>query len=105
MKAKAKIALTLVTAALASGIMVAQDAPERPQRPGGPGFRPMIPVMAVLDANKDGSLDAQEIANAPAALQTLDKNGDGILSREELHPRRPEGPRGPGGGRPPGQPQ
>ena len=98
MKTQTKIALTLLTAALGSGILVAQDAPDRPDRPERPGrgFRPpMPPVMAALDANKDGTLDAQEIANASAALLKLDKNGDGVLTREELHPGgRPGGPRG-----------
>jgi hypothetical protein len=65
--------------------------------------------MAVLDANRDGVLDETEIANASKALLTLDKNGDGKLTQEELRPPRPEGadgPRGPRGeGRPPGGPQ
>jgi len=40
-------------------------------------------------------IDANEIANAPAALKTLDKNGDGQLTPDEyLGPRPP--------GRPPG---
>jgi hypothetical protein len=72
---------------------VAQDAPkgERPAgaRPGGQ--RPMPPLYAALDANKDGVIDATEIANASAALKTLDKNNDGQLTREELMPPRPQG--------------
>jgi hypothetical protein len=45
--------------------------------------------MVALDANKDGELDATEIANASAALKTLDKNGDGKLSADELMPPHP----------------
>jgi hypothetical protein len=62
------------------------------------------PVMAVLDANKDRKLDAEEIANASAALKKLDKNGDGELTDEELFPVRPDGfrPDGRSGGE--GQP-
>ncbi len=59
--------------------------------PDGAGKRPVPPVMAALDKNGDGSLDATEIAGASAALATLDKNGDGKLTREELRPARPEG--------------
>lgn len=66
-----------------------------PGGPGGPGHRPPPPpVMVVLDANHDGVIDAAEIANASAALLTLDKNGDGQLTREELRPPRPEGDAG-----------
>ncbi len=31
-------------------------------------------------------IDADEIANAPAALKALDKNGDGQLTADELRP-------------------
>lgn len=72
--------------------------PEGPDRgqggqdgPGGPGQRPMPPLIAALDANHDGVIDADEIANAPAALKKLDKNGDGKLTMDELRPPRPEG--------------
>ena len=73
----------------------------RPPRDGagpeGAGKRPVSPVMAALDKNDDGSLDATEIAGASATLATLDKSGDGKLTREELRPARPEG--APEGGR------
>ena len=36
-------------------------------------------------------IDAEEIANASKALKTLDKNGDGKLTQDELRPPRPEG--------------
>jgi hypothetical protein len=49
--------------------------------------------MMVLDANHDRKLDAEEIANASAALKKLDKNGDGQLTEEELFPPRPDGDR------------
>jgi EF hand len=64
-----------------------------------------MPIMAALDKNSDGTLDAQEIAGASAALKTLDKNGDGKITPDELRPQRPDGGRGPGGpGGPGGQP-
>ena len=45
--------------------------------------------MLALDVNHDGVIDAGEIANAPAALKTLDKNDDGKLTQDELRPSRP----------------
>ena len=49
-------------------------------------------VLATLDANHDGVIDAGEIANASQALKSLDKNADGRLSREELRRGRPTRP-------------
>jgi hypothetical protein len=87
----------ILTALLATSALtaIAQDATtgapagDRPHRgPGGPGHRPP-PIVAALDANKDGVIDASEIASAPAALAKLDKNADGQLTADELHPARP----------------
>lgn len=111
--------LTLVATLLALGtsamLAVAQDnnndAPPgggRPDQrgPGMNGHRPPVPaIIRALDANHDGVIDADEIANASAALKTLDKNGDGKLTMQEaMGPRppmrggRPDGHRmGPGG--------
>jgi hypothetical protein len=67
--------------------------------PGQNGHRPpRPPIIAALDANGDGIIDAQEIANAPAALLKLDKNGDGQLTPDEYRPHRP-----PPDGPPPGE--
>ena len=63
------------------------SAPGDGRRPG----RPRPPIEAALDANGDGVIDAAEIANAPAALKKLDKNGDGRLTPEEYRPPRPAG--------------
>ena len=52
---------------------------------------PPSPLMEALDANHDGVIDANEIANASAALKALDKNGDGKLTPDELRPPRPQG--------------
>ncbi len=71
-----------------------------------PEFFPGIVIMAALDADKDGALSADEIANAAAALKKLDKNGDGKVGRDEIRteleklrpPRREQGGRRGGGG-------
>ena len=51
-------------------------------------FMRIHPVLAALDADHDGVISAAEIQNAPAALKTLDKNGDGRLTPDELIPPR-----------------
>lgn len=77
---------------------------ERPSgRPGGGGSgfggrRPLNPVLLVLDKDRNGTLSSEEIAGASAALKTLDKNGDGQITREEFRPTQG----GPGGGAPGG---
>src|SRR5207244_1642144 len=59
------------------------------------GFMRIHPALAALDADHDGEISASEIRNAPAALATLDKNGDGRLTMDEVLPDadsvRPEG--------------
>lgn len=91
---------SLLTAAVAAVALTvaAQDA-NRPAPPegGASNPRPVSPLMAALDANHDGVIDASEIANAVAALKSLDKNGDGQLTKDEMMPARPAGGRGPGG--------
>ena len=49
-------------------------------------------VVATLDANHDGVIDAAEINNASVALKSLDKNADGKLTAEELRRPRPTRP-------------
>ena len=89
---------------LSAIIVIAQDTGGGAgPRFGGPGGqRPRPAIINALDANKDGKLDAKEIANASVALKALDKNGDGEITAEEMFGPRPDGQRrGPGGA--PGQ--
>ncbi len=71
-------------------------------RPGGPGGsggqRPPSPIIEALDANKDGVIDADELAKAVESLKKLDKNGDGKLTEDEFRPQRPGSQGGPGAG-------
>jgi len=89
------------------GTPIDQVATEGPGGPPGPRHHrpPPPPLIGALDANHDGVIDETEIANASTALRTLDKNGDGKLTMDELRP--PPLPRGEGRGfppRPPGPP-
>jgi hypothetical protein len=42
------------------------------------------PVLAALDANHDDEISVREILRSSAALKTLDKNGDGKLTPDQL---------------------
>jgi hypothetical protein len=107
MRTKQLIIIALALGLPAASLLAQDDGPPQgspPQGgqydgpPGGPpvgqgqGRRrrpPPLPIMTALDANHDGTLSAAEIANAPAALKTLDKNGDGQLTPDEYMPARP----------------
>jgi hypothetical protein len=73
----------------------AAPGPDRPPRhaggPGREGRRHGPPLVAALDVNRDGVIDATELANAPAAIKALDLNGDGKIDLDELAPPRPGG--------------
>ena len=58
---------TIAAAIAAAGTLHAQ-----PGQGGPPG--PPPPVIAVLDADQDGKISAEEIENAPESLAKLDKN-------------------------------
>jgi hypothetical protein len=104
MKNITKAVLALAALGLSAWMITAQDAsaPSNqgtlPAGQGGQGPEghrpPPPPLIAALDANHDGVVDAAEIANASAALKTLDKNGDGNLTPDEFAPRPMGGPRG-----------
>jgi Ca2+-binding EF-hand superfamily protein len=100
MKSTLLALLALSAAALTAG---AQDNNNNDGPPpgggfgGGPGPRgpgghrpPPLPLVLALDTNHDGVIDAAEIANASAALLTLDKNGDGVLTTNEYLPPLPK---------------
>jgi Ca2+-binding EF-hand superfamily protein len=57
--------------------------PEEPQRDYASVYFQVMPVLRILDADGDHIISAAEIANAPAALSSLDRNHDGKLSPEE----------------------
>ncbi|MGA2750849.1 MAG: hypothetical protein ABSG59_18925 [Verrucomicrobiota bacterium] len=97
---------SLITAALLAAAWTLTAQPSNSPPPARGHRPPPLPIVTALDTNGDGIIDANEIANAPAALKTLDKNGDGQLTIDEYMPPRPGGtngspPRGPDGRRPP----
>lgn len=108
----AAFVLTLTVPALSMAQPPEGDRPDGPppegrqerNREGGPDGRPRFPnpVLEAIDADKNGELSADEIANAATALKTLDKNSDGKLDMAEMRPNFEGMGRGFGG--PPGGP-
>jgi Ca2+-binding EF-hand superfamily protein len=45
------------------------------------------PAFLALDADRDGVISSAEVANASTSLKTLDANGDGKLSEDEVRPQ------------------
>ncbi len=66
--------------------------------PGGRGGNQFDLAFSALDTDHNGEISADEINNAPASLKTLDKNGDGQITQDEVTPQF-GGPGGPGGRR------
>jgi hypothetical protein len=93
---KMKIMLAMLALGMSAFITGAQDNNDGPpggSGPGGPGRHhrpPPLPIVTALDVNHDGIIDSNEIANASAALLTLDKNGDGKLTPDEYLPPLPK---------------
>ena len=61
--------------------------------------RPMGRLAAAIDADHDGTISGAELRVSPAALKSLDVNGDGRLTPDELRPAF--APDGRGEGQPP----
>ncbi len=81
----------LIASAILFASALALNAQDKPADTQGQGHGGGNPIIAALDANHDGEIDASEINNAPAALRKLDKNGDGKLTRDELRPANRNG--------------
>jgi hypothetical protein len=98
------MAILLAVAVSAIAARAQDDNTNTP--PGGfhgpRGHRPPAPlIVRALDANHDGVIDADEIADASAVLKTLDLNGDGKLTWDEYMGRPPGSPTNAPAGPPP----
>ena len=81
-------ALGLTSLALAQGPGGFDGPPPGGGPDGGPPRgMPPFPVLLALDADRDGTISAKEIAGASAALKKLDKNKDGKLTEDEMRPK------------------
>ena len=116
MKTNVKTMLTLLALGASALIVNAQNGggpPDGPRVPGDGHHPPPLPLVTALDTNHDGVIDSNEIANASAALKTLDKKGDRRLTPDEYIGPPPSNAGGPGdnnaggpddNGNPPGPP-
>jgi len=88
--------LPVLAALLITLPAIAQDRGPGGQRDPAQMMR-LLPVMRALDTDEDSALSSEEIDGAAAALLTLDADGDGNLTRDEIAPPREAGfPRMPG---------
>jgi Ca2+-binding EF-hand superfamily protein len=62
------------------------SAPVAPPSGARGGFGRFDVASVRLDADQDGEISSQEIANAATALKVLDKNNDGRITAEEVRP-------------------
>ena len=64
--------------------------PKKEHNPFAPKpMRRPPPVIEALDVDQDGKLSAEELKNATESLLTLDTNGDGELTGDEMFPPPP----------------
>ena len=92
---KTRIATLIALTVGLSALHAQPDSAPASGNQSGPAQRskPAVPlVVATLDANHDGIIDAAEIKNASVALKSLDANGDGKLTSAELRRSRPTRP-------------
>ena len=94
---------SLSQAELAKGIAdgtLGGDGAEQGRGPGGGGmgrpgpggdprrFMRRLPIIAALDRDESGVIEATEIEGASRALATIDMDGDGTISTDEMRPSR-----------------
>jgi hypothetical protein len=91
----------VISALAALAAAVAYCQPPRDDGEGGPppGRPPRDPFLQLFDTDQDGEISTREIENAGKILKQLDRDGNGVLTPDELpRPPRPND-RGRGRGR------
>src|SRR3954449_3089710 len=58
------------------------------QEPPRPGFIRFHPLLSALDSNHDGVISSAELQSAPAVLATLDADKNGSVSADQMRPAR-----------------
>jgi hypothetical protein len=86
MKTNMKLTLALLTFGASALVASAQPGSGPPMKGHRP---PPLPLVTALDADHNGVIDSNEIANASSALLKLDKNSDGQLTADEYLPPKP----------------
>jgi hypothetical protein len=79
--------LALASAAQAQDSRDSRHPAEREGLPADGGRRPS--PFLVFDTDRDGVVSATEIRAASEVIRRFDRDGDGKLTGEELHPRPP----------------
>jgi hypothetical protein len=92
-----KTTVVYLSIPLLAGFAAAQEPQDH--RPPPPQHVPQI--LIIFDEDRDGVISAREMRHASKALESLDRNGDRQITREELMPPRPEGAPPPGDNQPP----
>jgi Ca2+-binding EF-hand superfamily protein len=75
-----RLSIIALVVLLSSGCLMAVRAVRRAARPAPESST----LMHALDLDRDGTINATELANASAALKGLDRNNDGQLTTDEL---------------------
>jgi hypothetical protein len=96
------LSIVLASMLLAStAVIIAQETTPPANRPAASEVQrrgpQQSPMWLALDLNKDGTLDASEIAKASVSLKTLDVNKDGKVTADECRPQGMGMGRGQGG--------
>src|SRR5438067_1000078 len=78
--------------AAAAARMAAHSSVVRSRSPGSSSAQAATPLLAQLDTDHDGKISRSEWKGNDISFSMLDKNGDGVLTADELAPSPPADP-------------
>ena len=84
----AAVVLAAMFAVAAAGVVAVQEQEPDSRAQDDERALRRLPAFGALDTDDDGEISAVEIDAAAESLATLDEDGDGQLSEDELRPRR-----------------